>query len=204
MCLFRWWREKIETMPEDIRAGRRRSIRLKRYDYSYPAGYFVTICTHLRECLFGDISEGNLMLNAFGDVVMEEWQRTKQMRQNVDLDAFIVMPNHFHGILVLEGTVPPGDRRGTMHRAPTPQLEQFGKPTVNSIPTILRGFKSSVTLRVNMIRGTPKRPVWQRNYYEHVVRNETDLEELRQYIQNNPLKWLEDENHPDPIRKSRT
>ena len=78
-------------------------------------------------------------------------------------------------------------------------FERFGKPTSNSIPTIIRGFKSSVTRRVNELRGTPGSPVWQRNYYEHVIRNEIDLEEIRQYIGNNPFKWLEDENHPANI-----
>jgi REP element-mobilizing transposase RayT len=121
------------------------------------------------------------------------------MRRGVNLDAFIVMPNHIHCILILEGNLHFANRRGTMHRAPTPQLEQFGKPTMNSIPTIIRGMKSSVTLRINMIRDAPRRPVWQRNYYEHVIRNDTDLKEIREYIQNNPLKWLEDENHPSNI-----
>jgi len=87
-----------------------------------------------------------------------------------------------------------------MHRAPTPQFEQFGRPTANSVPTIIRGIKSSVTLQINVIRRTPRLPVWQRNYYEHVIRNEIDLEEIREYIQTNPLKWLEDENHPANIR----
>jgi REP element-mobilizing transposase RayT len=83
-----------------------------------------------------------------------------------------------------------------MHRAPTPQFEQFGRPTANSIPTIIRGFKSSVTQRIIKIRAIPGAPVWQRNYYEHVIRNEIDLEETREYIENNPLKWLEDEYYP--------
>ena len=183
-------------MQKETGTSNRRSIRLKGYDYTQAGGYFVTICTHFRECLFGEVSEGKVILNAFGKVVQEEWEKTKQMRQGINLDAFIVMPNHIHGILILEGPPYSAGRRGTMHRAPTPQPEQFGKPTVNSIPTILRGIKSSVTLRINTIRGIRLQPVWQRNYYEHVIRNDIDLEEIREYIQNNPLKWLEDENHP--------
>jgi len=161
----------------------------------------VTICNHHRECLFGEIVEGKVVLSVFGKIVEDEWHKTKQMRQGVDLDAFIVMPNHIHGIIVLMGIPISTDRsRGTMHRAPTPQFEQFGRPTANSIPTIIRGIKSSVTQRINHIRGTPGQPVWQRNYYEHVIRNEIDLVKTREYIQNNPLKWLEDEYHPINIK----
>jgi len=180
----------------------RRSIRLKEYDYGQPGAYFVTLCTHRRECLLGENVEGKVTLNEYGKIVEEEWHKTKQMRQGVDLDAFIVMPNHIHGILVLMGIPISTDRRGTMHRAPTPRFEQFGRPTSNSIPTIIRGIKSSVTQRINHLRGTHGQPVWQRNYYEHVIRNEIDLEEIREYIQDNPLKWLEDENHPANIKKS--
>jgi REP element-mobilizing transposase RayT len=179
----------------------RRSIRLKEYDYSQAGAYFVTACTHRRKCLFGEIAEGKIVYNMFGRIVEEEWHRTKQMRQCADLDIFIVMPNHIHGIIVLTGIPLSANRRGTMHRAPTPQIEQFGRPTANSIPTIIRGFKSSVTQQINEIRSTPGIPVWQRNYYEHVIRNEIDLEETREYIQNNPLKWLEDEYYPTNIEK---
>jgi len=179
----------------------RRSIRLKEYDYGQPGAYFVTVCTHHRECLFGETVDGEIVLSAFGKIAEDEWRRTSQMRGGLRLDESIVMPNHIHGIIVLTGNPIPANRRGTMHRAPTPRLEQFGTPTSNSIPTIVRGIKSSVTQRINDLRGTPGRPVWQRNYYEHVIRNEIDLEDIREYIQNNPLKWLEDENHPGNMKK---
>jgi len=188
-------------MHKENRTSNRHSIRLKGYDYSQAGGYFITICTHLRECLFGEVFEGKVVLSAFGAIVQEEWQKTKQIRRGVNLDAFIVMPNHIHCILILEGNLNSANHRGTMHRAPTPQFEQFGRPTINSIPTIIRGMKSSVTLRINIIRDTLRKPIWQHNYYEHVIRNDTDLEEIREYIQNNPLKWLEDENHPSKIGK---
>jgi REP element-mobilizing transposase RayT len=191
----------LMNQRSDSNQRSRRSIRLKEYDYSQAGAYFVTACTHRRKCLFGEIAEGKIVLNMFGKIVEEEWHRTKQMRQGVDLDVFIVMPNHIHGIIVLTGTPLSANRRGTMHRAPTPQFEQFGRPTANSIPTIIRGFKSSVTQRIIEIRATPGAPVWQRNYYEHVIRNEIDLEETREYIQNNPLKWLEDEYYPTNIEK---
>jgi REP element-mobilizing transposase RayT len=186
---------------DDSKELRRHSIRLKEYDYAQPGAYFVTICTPHRECVFGEVVEGKVVLSTYGKIVEDEWYRTKQLRQGVDLDAFIVMPNHFHAIITLTGSPLFANRRGTMHRAPTPKLEQFSRPTSNSIPTIIRGIKSSVTQRINALRGDPGQPVWQRNYYEHVIRNEIDLEETREYIQNNPLKWLEDENHPANVRK---
>jgi REP element-mobilizing transposase RayT len=185
----------LMNQRSDSNQRSRRSIRLKEYDYSQAGAYFVTVCTHRKKCLFGEIAKGKIVLNAFGKIVGEEWIRTKQMRRGVDLDVFIVMPNHIHGIIILTGTPFSANRRGTMHRAPTPQFEQFGRPTANSIPTIIRGFKSSVTQRIIKILAIPGAPVWQRNYYEHVIRNEIDLEETREYIENNPLKWLQDEYH---------
>ena len=181
----------------------RRSIRLPGYDYSQPGAYFVTICTQNRACLYGDIIDGKMMLNANGLIVHEEWQKTAEMRLNVVLDTFVIMPNHIHGILVIKDDIDYGKAkcRGTMHRAPTPMIERYGKPVSNSIPTIIRGFKSAVTHRINEIRATPGAPIWQRNFYEHVIRNEDNLNEIRQYIENNPTKWLEDENHPENIRK---
>ncbi len=186
-------------MKDESTKPDRRSIRLRGYDYSQPGAYFITVCSESRECLFGEIRDGRILLSAFGRIVDDEWHRTIQIRPNVALDAFSIMPNHIHGIIVLDD--PPGHEicRDTMHRAPTPKFERFGKPTSNSIPTIIRGFKSSVTQRVNELRGTPGSPVWQRNYYEHVIHNEIDLDEIRQYIENNPFKWLEDENHPANI-----
>jgi putative transposase len=174
----------------------RRSIRLKDYNYSQAGAYYMTICTHNRECLFGQIDEGEIELNEQGQIVQAEWYKTAQIRPNLAMDEFIVMPNHIHGIIFINNP-----SRGTMHRAPTPIVEQFGKPVSNSLPTIIRGFKSAVTTRIKRIRNTYAIPVWQRNYYEHIIRNEIDLEEIRKYIQTNPLKWLEDENHPAHMEK---
>ena len=186
-------------MKDKSKKSDRRSIRLRGYDYSQPGAYFITLCTETRKCLFGEISDGGILLSAFGRIVDEEWHRTIQIRPTVALDAFSIMPNHVHGIIVLNEPSGQEIRRGTMHRAPTPKFERFGKPISNSIPTIIRGFKSAVTQRINEMRGTPGSAVWQRNYYEHVIRNEIDLDEIRQYIVNNPFKWPEDENHPANI-----
>ncbi|MDK2873104.1 MAG: REP-associated tyrosine transposase [Desulfomicrobiaceae bacterium] len=188
----------------------RRSIRLKGYDYTQPGAYFITICTANRECLFGEVVDGKMRLNEIGKIVWDEWLKTAELRPRVVLDAFVVMPNHLHGIIVLV------DGRGTLQRAPTsiqrtptstqhaptsPQhtltVERFGKPTSDSIPTIVRLFKSATTTRINILRGTPGMPVWQRNYYEHIIRNEESLRRIRQYIADNPERWVQDRDNPD-------
>lgn len=109
------------------------------------------------------------------------------------LDAFVVMPNHVHGIIALADH----DGRGTSQRGPT--IERFGKPTSDSIPTILRLFKSATTKRINEMRDTPGLPVWQRNYYEHIIRNESSLDRIRQYIFDNPARWAIDRENPQAV-----
>ena len=116
------------------------SIWLPGHDYSQPGAYFITICTHNRQCLFGEIVDGEIMLNEFGELVKTEWQKTGIIRPNIVIDAFVVMPNHFHGILIITDTdTEPG----------TKTIEQFGKSTKNSIPTIVRLFKSTTTKQIN-------------------------------------------------------
>ena len=186
-------------MRYDPNKHHRRSIRLKGYDYTHAGAYFVTICTHDRQCLFGEVVDGIVQLNAFGEIVRDEWLRTADVRPNVELDTFVVMPNHIHGIIVLRDNDGRGTLhgRGTLQRAPT--IEQFGKPTSNSIPTIVRLFKSATTKRINERRGTPGSPVWQRNYYEHIIRHEESLNRIRQYILDNPLSWAMDRENPDAV-----
>jgi putative transposase len=146
----------------------------------------VTICTRDRECLFGHVVNGEMRLNEYGLVVHEEWLKTAELRENIEVETCTVMPNHVHGIVVIT------NGRGTVRRAPT---ERFGKPVAESIPTIMRAFKSASTKHINEIRRTRGTPVWQRNYYEHVVRNDEELEAIRQYILNNPANWVTDEDY---------
>lgn len=177
----------------------RRSVRLKEYDYRSAGAYFVTICTFQRECLFGDVVDGEMRLNDFGEIVREEWLRSEVVRNNVSLDGFVTMPNHFHGILLLnDGKPTAGDPPGRPYELhDICRGEAVPRPVVaGSIGAILGQFKSIVTKRINTLRDNPGYPVWQRNYYEHVIRNESDLATIRQYIVNNPLKWDLDENNP--------
>ncbi len=167
----------------------RHSIRLQGYDYSQTGAYFVTICAHDRKCLFGEIADGVMHLNQFGNIVDAEWLKTPRIRPAVELDEYVIMPNHMHGIFFIND-----DGRGTEHRAPT--VEQFGKPTHNSVPTIMRSYKGTVKIQINELRNAPGARVWQDNYYEHVIRDDEDLNRIREYIINNPMRWTEDENHP--------
>jgi putative transposase len=201
----------------------RRSIRWKGYDYARAGVYFVTVCTEGRACLFGDVDGERVRLNEGGRIVEDEWIKTGGMRPRIMLDQFVVMPNHIHGIIVLmdgRGTsqAPPAGRMepqvgagvhrasgintgGHVQRAPTMDqrtsgAERFGKPTPDSIPTIIRLFKAATTKRIRAHRGTPGAVMWQRNYYEHVVRNGDSLDRIRRYIADNPARWAFDRENP--------
>jgi REP element-mobilizing transposase RayT len=168
----------------------RRSIRLKDYDYSECGAYFITICTHRRECLFGEIVNGEMRLNEFGEIVWEEWDNNAKVRKNLERDEYIVMPNHVHGILLI---LDENDVGATRRVAPT---KRPNGPASGSIGAIIGQFKSIVTKQINSMRGTRGLNVWQRNYHEHVIRDEDELLEIREYIANNPIKWEDDENNP--------
>ena len=175
------------------------STRLPEYDYSRGGYYFVTICTHNRLNLFGNKINDGIHLNQFGNLVRNEWLNTEKTRKNIIVDTFVIMPNHLHGILIINEEYQ--ICRDTLQRVSTDQnnnfgnyqIEKFGKPTRNSIPTIIRLFKSTITKQINIIRNTPGKPVWQSNYYEHVICNDKSLYEIRKYVQNNPLEWEDDE-----------
>ncbi|WP_419660135.1 hypothetical protein Dvar_04820 [Desulfosarcina variabilis str. Montpellier] len=173
-------------MKYDPTIHKRRSIRLSGYDYASKGAYFITICTHQHFCLFGDIINGQMQLNDIGRIVADEWLQTAVIRMEIQLDEWVVMPNHFHGIVCMRS------RRGTARRAPTPTRERFGRPIAGSVPTIVRAFKSAVTRRINTMRDTTGAKVWQRNYREHIIRSEPELNGLREYIQNNPARWTLD------------
>jgi REP element-mobilizing transposase RayT len=173
-------------MAEDNPKRQRRSIRLPHYDYRESGFYFVTLCVHDRVCLFGEIVNGIMQLNECGALVASEWSRTAVIRPQVVLDEFVVMPNHFHGIVMLKVS-----RRGVLPYA----FPNFRSPS-QTLGAILRGFKSTTTKRINEIRDTLGAAVWQRNYYEHVVRNDEELQRIREYIVNNPAQWELDRENP--------
>jgi len=181
-------------MPFYPQKHHRRSIRLRNYDYSQVGAYFITVCTKNRECFLGEIENGEITLNEYGMIVEKEWLMTEKIRSNIQMDKYIVMPNHFHGIIIINTNC-----RGTLQRAPT--KEQFGRPISDSIPTIIRLFKSTTTKQINQIHGTPGIPVWQRNYYEHIIRNEKEFDNIRQYVEGNPVLWEYDHENPGRLHE---
>lgn len=182
----------------------RRSIRLKEYDYTQSGFYFLTICTHNRFCLFGAIEHDAMRLSKQGEIAVACWLAIPDHFSHIELDECIVMPNHVHGILRA------GDYRctrlgtgwGTACRARTTTameaapIEQFGVPVSGSIPTVIRSFKSAVSKGINELSQSSGRCiVWQRNYWEHLIRDESELQRIREYIRNNPLHWATDQLH---------
>lgn len=178
----------------------RRSIRLKNYDYHQPNAYFVTICTLNRFHLFGEINDGEMWLSSVGEMINTIWFEIPIYYPNVDIDAFVIMPNHIHGIIILlenhtVGAVP-CDR-------PKPGQPQGVAPTL-SLPEVLHRFKSLTTKRyIDGVKysGWPPFPgrLWQRNYWEHVIRNRRTLEAVRRYIMHNPMRWDMDRYNADAI-----
>ena len=162
----------------------RRSIRLKEYDYASEGVYFITLVTFQRLHMFGDIVDGAMRLNDYGRIAREEWFATQRVRPNVKLleDEFVVMPNHVHGIVWLHEYFlnPPPVRayRDTPLRSPS-----------NTLGAIIRGYKGAVTTRINILRHVKGEPVWLRNYYEHIINNEIDYENITNYIHDNPANW---------------
>ncbi|MBC8029905.1 MAG: transposase [Pyrinomonadaceae bacterium] len=175
----------------------RRSVRLRGFDYASRGFFFVTICTHNKQPTLGKIINYKCRLSDIGRIVETCWREIPEHFPNVYLDEWVIMPNHVHGIIVIrypKGYDPSG--RGTACRAPTTidtRSEEFGKPVAGSLPTIIRSFKSAVTKRVNELATNTRSPLWQRNYFEHVIRDEESLNKIRNYIWENPIHWWSDE-----------
>lgn len=172
----------------------RHSIRVSGYDYSAAGGYFVTVVAFQRQCLFGEVVGGEMRLSALGRIVQEEWFKTTTLRPYVELreDEFVVMPNHLHGIIWIlndEGAVVGAQRRC----APT-----TGVTAINVVPrslgAIVRAIKSAVTYRAGKELNIS--PIWQRNYFEHIIRNQEDYDSIAGYIIANPEMWGQDEENP--------
>ncbi len=178
----------------------RRSIRLKGYDYSQAGGYYVTIVTQLQESFFGGIRAGEMILNDAGRMVKVEWESLNIRFPNINIDVYQVMPNHFHGLIFIfppvsvgAGLVPAPISRATTRVAPT-------------LGNIIGAFKSITTHKY--IQGVDEftwpafyRRLWQRNYYEHIIRNLADYERIASYIINNPVNWDKDEENPQKHNK---
>ena len=159
--------------PYNPDVHRRKSIRLRDYDYAQDGAYFVTLVTHRRSLLFGEVIEGTMRLNRAGHLIANTWQWLSNRYPFVSLDSYIVMPNHLHGIIVIADQPSGGSRT-----APTPR-----KP----LGWLVGAFKTVTTRQFNATESTPGQPLWQRNFYERVIRNADELDRVGEYIVANPL-----------------
>ncbi len=186
----------------DPKVHDRRSIRLKEYDYSQAGAYFVTIVVWHREFLFGEIKNQEMTLNKRGEIVRKWWQQIHIHFPNAGTGALIVMPNHIHGIIFIferRGTVPVPDERktsgGETSGGMTPPLRT---PTLGQIVAYFK-YQSTKEMNASTKAGVVTK-FWQRNYYEHVIRDETDLKNKTDYIEANPSLWDEDDENPINIK----
>jgi REP element-mobilizing transposase RayT len=201
-------------MPQtkfDPQKHHRRSIRLPNYDYSQSGAYYVTIVAWHRECLFGEVVNREMRLNKVGQIVQWEWWELPKRLRYIELGAFVVMPNHFHGILMFHDPVG-ATRQGVTDyisgKVSLPNVTTEGMdgsplprgPKSASLGAIMAQFKSRVTKRLWKTPSLKGIPIWQRNYYEHVVRNEKDLKNKTDYIEANPMLWDKDEENPLNIK----
>jgi len=177
-------------MKHDPARHSRRSIRLPEYDYNQPGAYFVTICTHGHKCLLGDVINNAVQLSSYGQLAATYWTWLAEQYVYVQLDQWIIMPNHLHGVIIVDDVQ---WCRGGSRTAPTKH-----KP----LGRLIGAFKTVSTKRINRTRPASGTRFWQRNYYEHVVRNENELDRIRQYIIDNPLQWALDRENPKAVRPS--
>lgn len=173
----------------------RRSIRLAGYDYAQAGAYFITLCCQDRVCRFGNIvgaglAPAQMILNEYGRIAHDEWVKLSERFENIELDVFQIMPNHMHGIVVLRGDVGAGldPALGQPQRLPQ-QPQGLPLQTPPTIGSIIGAYKSLVA---NKCRAGAMGKIWQRNYYEHIIRDESSYQNISKYIVNNPSKWLED------------
>ena len=170
---------------------RRRSIRLSDYDYRLPGAYFITICTFERRLLFED--------DRLRQIAEFNWAASFAIRAEIDPDVYVIMANHMHAIVWINAGDAPLAPAGAQRLSPPPggaeRLPRAGL-TPRSLGSLIRGYKSGVTRDVNALLGTPGAPVWQRNYYEHIVRSERALDQISQYILDNPARWAYDRENP--------
>src|SRR5690606_6228266 len=184
---------------------RNESIRAQWWNYANVGAYFITICTAGREQIFGKITDQKMHLSPIGEIVDQEWKISFDMRAELFCDNFVIMPNHIHAILRIEndggvrthgpvgthGRASPQDRPSPQNR-PSPQDHPPPQRAPKSISSFVAGFKSSATKRINEYRNSPKIPVWQSRFHDHIIRNNTEYQRIYQYIDANVENWEKD------------
>lgn len=166
------------------------SARCQHWDYTADGYYFVTICTRDRQCFFGDVIDGKMQLSAIGQIVAEEWQKTEQIRSNVQIDAWVVMPNHLHGIVIIRNHDVETFRRNV-------STTDKSRLKSNSLGSIIGQFKSVCTKRIWAAGFTDFK--WQTRFYDQIVRDRESVSRIREYIINNPIRWESDKNNPKNV-----
>jgi REP element-mobilizing transposase RayT len=205
--------DDIAMSQADPSRPSRRSLRLPDYDYSQPGAYFVTMVTYQREHLFGKITNSEMRLNDAGKIVWEIWQSLPKRYPHISLDEAVVMPNHFHGIVIIEenpvGTIHELSLRDELPLRdellePVARIHEFSPQTKESyrlarrrmlIPLVIGYLKMNSAKRINILLNSSGVPIWQRNYYERIVRNDQAYNAIRQYIHSNPASWDADEEN---------
>ena len=171
-------------MTYDPAMHHRRSIRLRGYDYSRAGAYFVTLCTQQRKRLFGKIVNGELRLNDKGQMVVNRWEWLAEAYGHVLLDEYVVMPNHLHGIIMITDQCSGGMQGAPEQDVPTEKRKPLGR--------LIAAFKTASTNQINRSTAIVGKKLWQRNFWEHIIRNEHELNLIRAYIRNNPAQWERD------------
>jgi len=202
---------------------RRRSIRLPDYDYAQAGAYFVTVVTQGRECLFGEVADDIMVPNALGRVVEEVWASVEGHFLGVQTDAFIIMPNHIHAIVVLTGATPEGAETAPIRdgldatdpsvgaRSPRPPSPgpltappRTGRPVSPTLGQVVAYLKYQSTKHINTLLGADPRRLWQRGYYERVIRNQKEYDAICRYLYDNPTHWAADRENPDAVLTAET
>ncbi len=175
------------------------SARAAWWDYARDGRYFITVCTANRECLFGQILQRELDTSPIGEIVLREWDKSFEMRQELFCDAFVLMPNHLHAILRIENNVQTHGSASCASDTSSGEMKTHDRASVplpsrspKSISSFMAGFKSSATKLINEYRNTPGRPVWQARFHDHIIRNDGEFQRISYYIINNPVNWRND------------
>ena len=175
----------------------RKSNRLNGYEYTLAGAYFVTIVTYQYLCMFGEVINGEMKLNPSGKIAFDQWMRLSKRFSLSDFSTFVIMPNHVHGILFMKGAG--DDTRNNHDQSST--LRPFSSFHIvpGSLGAIVRAYKASVSFRINIMLNLDHPPIWQRNYYDHIIRDQNDFDNIWKYIEQNPIKWDEDRFSPKTI-----
>ena len=182
---------------------RKNSLRLNNYNYSWAGAYFITICSYKKESLFGKIDDHSMQLNNFGNILQRCWDQIPGKYKNIKLGNFVIMPNHIHGIIwIVEAIHESPETKQTIHKS------SYKNGVIRELPLqverrkmllskIIGRFKMNSSKLINNIRNSTGAHIWQRGYYDHIIRNDEDLNNIKQYIQNNPQNWDKDKNNFD-------